>query len=51
VARSLASGLRLQVGVDNLFDYTDPIYIPNLPGRFVYASLGFTFHGKNKKNE
>lgn len=49
VARNLTSGLRLQVGVDNLFDYTDPIYIPNLPGRLVYASVGFTFHGKNKK--
>ncbi len=50
VARSLATGLRLQVGVDNLLDYTDPIYIPNLPGRLWYASVGFTFHGK-KANE
>lgn len=48
VARNLSSGLRLQVGVDNLFDYTDPIYIPNLPGRLVYASVGFTFLRKTK---
>ena len=51
VARSLRSGLRLQVGVDNLFDYTDPIYIPNIPGRLVYASVGFTFQKKNKSNK
>jgi outer membrane receptor for ferrienterochelin and colicins len=50
VAKSLASGLRLQLGVDNLFDYTDPIYIPNLPGRLWYASVGFTFLRKTKTN-
>ncbi|MBL7850938.1 MAG: TonB-dependent receptor [Cyclobacteriaceae bacterium] len=50
VARSLESGLRLQVGVDNLLDYTDPIYIPNLPGRLLYASVGYTFHRKTKTN-
>lgn len=50
VARALRSGLRFQVGVDNLFDYTDPIYIPNIPGRLVYASVGFTFQKKNKSN-
>lgn len=50
-ARTLNSGLRLQVGVDNLFDYTDPIYIPNLPGRLIYASVGFTLHGKKTNND
>lgn len=43
LARTLRPGIRVQAGVDNLFDYTDPVYIPNLPGRLVYASVGYTF--------
>lgn len=49
VARTFL-GFRLQVGVDNLFDYTDPIYIPNIPGRLVYASVGYTL-SKSKTNK
>ncbi len=48
VARTIRGGLRMQVGVDNLFDYTDPIYIPNIPGRLLYASVGYTFQKKSK---
>jgi outer membrane receptor for ferrienterochelin and colicins len=51
VARTLNPGLRIQVGVDNLLDYTDPIYIPNLPGRLLYASVGYTFVKKTKSNK
>lgn len=51
LARSFDSGLRAQVGVDNLLDYTDPLYIPNLPGRLLYASVGFTFRKKSKTND
>ncbi len=29
----------LTVGVDNLFDYTDPENIPNYPGRIIYSKL------------
>lgn len=50
LARSLESGVRFQAGVDNLLDYTDPIYIPNLPGRLVYVSVGYTFHKRNQTN-
>lgn len=35
---------RVQVGVDNLFDYTQPVYLPNIPGRLSYVSLGFTIN-------
>ena len=47
IAKVIQQGIRIQVGVDNLFNYTEPIYIPNLPGRLVYCSLNFTF--KNHK--
>ena len=29
----------LTFGVDNLFDYTDPVNIPNYPGRIIYSKL------------
>lgn len=50
VARTIKAGVRFQVGVDNLFDYTDPIYIPNIAGRLLYASVRYTLHGKQKTN-
>jgi hypothetical protein len=39
--------VRIQAGVDNLFDYTDPGVIPNLPGRLWYASIACSL-SKNK---
>ncbi len=51
IAKSIRAGLRFQLGVDNLFDYTNPIYIPNIPGRLVYASVGYSFlRNKPKSN-
>jgi outer membrane receptor for ferrienterochelin and colicins len=49
VAKSLDCGLRFQVGVDNLFNYTEPIYIPNLPGRLMYGSVSYNFSKNNVK--
>jgi outer membrane receptor for ferrienterochelin and colicins len=49
VAKSLDCGVRFQVGVDNLLNYTQPIYIPNLPGRLMYGSLSYTFSKNNVK--
>ncbi|MEK6782529.1 MAG: TonB-dependent receptor [Bacteroidota bacterium] len=49
VAKSLNCGLRFQVGVDNLFNYTEPIYIPNLPGRLMYGSVSYNFSKNNVK--
>jgi outer membrane receptor for ferrienterochelin and colicins len=34
---------RMQLGIDNLFNYTDPVYIPNLPGRLSYINLSYKF--------
>lgn len=42
LAKNLNHGLRIQLGVDNLFDYKDPQNIPNIPGRLMYASVGFS---------
>ena len=43
VAKTIPPGIRFQLGIDNLFNYTDPIYIPNIPGRLAYVSVGYNF--------
>jgi outer membrane receptor for ferrienterochelin and colicins len=48
-AKTLKQGLRFQVGIDNLFDYTDKIYIPNIPGRLVYTSISYSFSRNQNK--
>jgi outer membrane receptor for ferrienterochelin and colicins len=50
IAKSVKS-FRFQVGIDNLFDYTDPVTIPNLPGRLIYLSAGYTFKQNQSKNQ
>lgn len=49
VAKSIKQGLRFQAGVDNLFNHTEPLYIPNLPGRLIYGSIGYSFSKSNVK--
>lgn len=46
-AKTVKNAVRFQVGVDNLFDYTEPVLIPNLPGRLYYASVSYSFSKKN----
>jgi outer membrane receptor for ferrienterochelin and colicins len=43
MAYRLKKNLRLQLGIDNLLNYTNPVYIPNLPGRLSYISLSYQF--------
>ncbi len=50
VAKTLQQSLRFQVGVDNLFDYKYPIYIPNIAGRLMYVSVSYSF-SNNKSNK
>jgi outer membrane receptor for ferrienterochelin and colicins len=50
IAKSVKS-FRFQVGIDNLFDYTDPVNIPNLPGRLVYLSANYTLTNNKSKNQ
>jgi len=49
-AKTIKQGLRFQVGVDNLFDYKNATYIPNLPGRLLYGSIGYSFNKNVKSN-
>ncbi len=49
VAKTILRKIRFQAGIDNLFNYTEPIYIPNLPGRLMYASVNFTFNNKSNQ--
>ncbi|MDZ4716116.1 MAG: TonB-dependent receptor [Cytophagales bacterium] len=51
VAKSIAAGLRFQVGVDNVLDYTNRLYIPNIPGRLLYASIGYSFSRKIRSDK
>jgi len=49
VAKIWKPGIRTQVGIDNLFNHTEPIFIPNLPGRLLYASVSYSISQKNVK--
>jgi outer membrane receptor for ferrienterochelin and colicins len=46
--RSFANGLYLQAGSDNILNYKDTQYLPNVPGRTWYATIGFSFTHSNK---
>jgi outer membrane receptor for ferrienterochelin and colicins len=39
--RQFKKGLRLQAGLDNLFNYRDINNLPNMPGRMMYISAQF----------
>jgi outer membrane receptor for ferrienterochelin and colicins len=47
VAKTIKNAFRIQAGVDNLFDYTEPVLIPNLPGRLLFTSISYSFSKKN----
>jgi len=49
VGKTLQNGLSIQTGIDNLFNYTDVLNLPNLPGRIVYMSLSYNFFNKTSK--
>jgi outer membrane receptor for ferrienterochelin and colicins len=49
IAKTFKNSIRLQAGVDNLFNHTEPVLIPNLPGRLYYTTLSYSFTKKNVK--
>lgn len=51
IAKNFKQFLRVQVGCDNLFDYTNPDFIAALPGRLLWASAAFTFSSKTKSTK
>ena len=44
----LQNRLRIQGTVENLFGYTDPAYIPTLPGRLFSIAAGYQFNHSSK---
>ena len=40
--KKLKKGIRLQAGMDNVFNYQDGNYLPNLPGRMIYIGAQFS---------
>lgn len=50
VSKAINKILKLQLGCDNLFNYTDAAYIPALPGRLLWASLSLTFSKGNTQD-
>lgn len=49
MAKSLRNGFRFQVGIDNLFNHTEPVFIPNLPGRLAYITASYSFKKKTSQ--
>lgn len=50
VAKTFGRWLRLQAGCDNVFDFTNKTYIPSVPGRLIWGSLGVTFGSRQSEN-
>ena len=46
--RQFNNGIRLMAGVDNLFNYQDPVNLPGQPGYQWYASISYDFLQKHK---
>ena len=49
VGRELKNGWRLQAGIDNLGNYRDLSYLPNLQGRMIYLGANYRFFKNNKQ--
>ena len=45
--KELKNGIRINAGMDNVFNYQDTDYVPNLQGRMIY--IGAQFKLVNKK--
>jgi len=42
VTKTITSNIQFGVGADNLFDYTEPAFLPEEPGRRWFARLIIT---------
>ncbi len=49
VGKSLNKQFQLQVGIENIFDYTNAQKMPNIPGRIFFVNANYSF-GKIFKN-
>lgn len=46
LGKSITPWFSLQVGIDNVFDYTNPQYISSIPGRLYYTSIQIKLNKK-----
>ncbi len=49
IGKTFINQLKVQLGCDNLFDYTDINNLPNFPGRRFYTSIAYNFLHKKTK--
>jgi len=43
ISKKVIKNFSVQLGVDNIFDYTNPDYTPEFPGRIIYTTLNYKF--------
>ena len=43
IAKSINGLLQFQAGVENIFDYTNPQKLPNIPGRLFFLNINYSF--------
>jgi outer membrane receptor for ferrienterochelin and colicins len=41
--RKIGKKTMITLGIDNLLNYQDVTYLPNLQGRMIYTSINYTF--------
>ncbi len=46
VSKTFKQKYTVQLGCDNVLNYTDALYIPTMPGRLVWAKVNFSFGRK-----
>ncbi len=46
LGKNLTSWMNLQIGIDNIFNYTNATYIPSMPGRLYYTSVQLKLNKK-----
>jgi outer membrane receptor for ferrienterochelin and colicins len=48
IGNDFKNGVGIQIGCDNLSNYTDALNLPNLPGRIFFATLKYQLKKTNK---
>jgi outer membrane receptor for ferrienterochelin and colicins len=47
-SKQLNKQLEIQAGINNILNYSDPVNLPNIPGRQYFISFYYSFHHKNQ---
>jgi outer membrane receptor for ferrienterochelin and colicins len=47
-SKSIGPIFRIQLGIENLLDYTNPIQLPNIPGRTYFINLNCNLNQSSK---